>query len=322
MKNSFEIPTSHAVASQEARRFIESLPPDFAQTQLDALDKAVAGNSAKLNAVREGRKTPTEVRDDLYMLEIRKKFGETDSKIRLYLPKNPEGDMAVVVYYHGGGWCINSVESCARICQDIAEKDNAIVISPDYRLAPEHPFPAANLDAIETLDWALANAEKFGGNPRRIFTAGDSAGGHLAAVAALSRPKAVRGAILIYPALDLTEKKRPSRELFAKGFCLNGDLMDKFTAAYVPSAEQRATPEASPIFADKTDFPDALVISSQCDILRDEAEEFARELDAAKRSVRYVCVEGATHLFITQKGMDKAYARALAEISDFIDSAQ
>lgn len=322
MKNTFEIPTSHAVASQEARRFIESLPPDFAQAQLDALGKAVAGNSAKLNAVREGRKTPTEVRDDLYMLEIRKKFGETDSKIRLYLPKNPEGDMAVVVYYHGGGWCINSVESCARICQDIAEKDNAIVISPDYRLAPEHPFPAANLDAIETLDWALANAEKFGGNPRKIFTAGDSAGGQLAAVAALARPKAVRGAILIYPALDLTEKKRPSRELFAKGFCLNGDLMDKFTAAYVPSAEQRATPEASPIFADKTDFPDALVISSQCDILRDEAEEFARELDAAKRSVRYVCVEGATHLFITQKGMDKAYARAAAEISDFIDSAQ
>lgn len=322
MKNSFEIPTTKAAASQEARRFIESLPPDFAQAQLDALDEAVAGNSAKLDAVREGRKTPTDVRDDLYMLEIRKKFGGTDSKIRVYLPKNPEGDMPIVVYYHGGGWCINSVESCARICQDIAEKNNAIVVSPDYRLAPEHPFPAANSDATETLDWTIANAEKFGGNPRRIFTAGDSAGGHLAAVAALARPKTVRGAILIYPALDLTAKRRPSRSLFAKGFCLNGDLMDKFTAAYIPSEEQRATPEASPILADKSKFPDALIISSQCDILRDEAEEFARSLDAAKRNVRYVCVEGATHLFITQKGMDKAYARALAEISEFVESAQ
>ena len=97
MKNSFEIPTTKAAASQEARRFIESLQPDFAQAQSDALDEAVAGNSAKLDAVREGRKTPTDVRDDLYMLEIRKKFGGTDSKIRVYLPKNSEGDMPIVV---------------------------------------------------------------------------------------------------------------------------------------------------------------------------------------------------------------------------------
>ena len=235
--------------------------------------------------------------------------------------KLTEGKFPVFFNIHGGGWIEGDKKMRRGYCQHMA-RTGAFTVNISYGLGPKYRFPDYMKQVYKALQWVVANADKYGLDLDNFVISGDSAGGHLAAVAALARPKTVRGAILIYPALDLTAKRRPSRSLFAKGFCLNGDLMDKFTAAYIPSEEQRATPEASPILADKSNFPDALIISSRCDILRDEAEEFARSLDAAKRNVRYVCVEGATHLFITQKGMDKAYARALAEISEFAESAQ
>ena len=305
--------------SGEARKFIDALPPNFVSAQIEALNEAIAGDSSKLNAIRRARLVPIEDRPDVFFMRVEIDFGGEKRHLYIYAPRRVEGRAKVVIYYHGGGWCINSPEGCSRACQDIASRTGAIVVAPQYRLSPEFPYPAANLDALKTFEWVRENIEKFGGDAGKIFLAGDSAGGHLAASSALRLKGQVAGVAMFYPVADLSaENSRGSRREFASGYCLDGELMKLYTKAYLKDFGLAKNPAASPIFGDFEGCANSLIVASQCDVLRDEARDLALKIRGAGASVRYVCIGGATHIFITQKGMDGAYKRALDEAVMFI----
>ena len=304
--------------SEEVRSFINSLPENFALLQKNALEEAMSGNFENLNKIRLGRIVLVSVRGDVFHIIAKADFGGESRKLYLFIPKGISGNLRVVVYYHGGGWCINAPESCSRFCQDIAARTKSVVVCPEYRLAPENKYPAANLDAVSTVEWVRKNISNS--KELKIFLAGDSAGGHLAASTALHLKDGVDGVIMFYPALDLSLKSaRKSWEDFAKRYCLDAELMETFIRAYLPNEAASQNEDASPLLArDLKGFPNSLIISAQCDILRDEALEFASRLAEFGINVRYRCIEGATHLFITKPEMKEAYCNALSEASEFV----
>lgn len=304
--------------SEEARSFINSLPENFALLQKKALEDAMAGDLENLDKIRLGRIVPISDRSDVFHIITKVNFGGEERKLYIFIPKEIGKDLRVVVYYHGGGWCINAPESCSMFCQDIAAKTKSVVVCPEYRLAPENKYPAANLDAVSTVEWVKKNISNSSG--LKIFLAGDSAGGHLAASTALHFKDSVDGVIMFYPALDLSlGRRRKSWGDFAKGHCLDADLMETFIKAYLPNEAASQNEDTSPLLArDLKGFPNSLIISAQCDILRDEALEFASRLAEFGINVRYRCIEGATHLFITKPEMKEAYCNALSEASEFV----
>jgi acetyl esterase len=206
---------------------------------------------------------------------------------RLYVPPGPP-PAALLVYYHGGGWVIGDLETHDRPCRFLAAHARVRVLAIDYRLAPEHPFPAAAEDAFAAYAWAGANAERFGVEPTRIGVGGDSAGANLAAVACLlareegAPPPAMQ--LLIYPVTTTTEEM-PSRRAFREGFLLTKTDMDWFEDRYLPPEVDRADPRVSVLRADDLGgLPPAYVATAGFDPLRDEGEAFAlRMRDAGVR---------------------------------------
>lgn len=323
--NDIARPFASARVSAEAQKFVDALPANFVSAQKAAIESAIAGDSAELEKVRAGRRISSY---DLSALEVADvkipRAGEDGGQLRLriYSPREISENRPALLYIHGGGWTINSPENCERFCRDFALKNDAVVIAPDYRLAPEHPYPAANYDIKTAYFWIRRNAAAIGIDKDGIFVAGDSAGGHLAISLAIdlrdfAQPsEQVAGVIAIYPATDLRENVQyESRKYFGEKFALNGELMKLYIKAYVPTPEQAA--RATVINKPLGGLPRTLVLASECDILRSEAAEFAKKLAEAGVKTRYVCRGGATHIYITQKGMDEAYLAALAEVSDF-----
>lgn len=318
-------PLSEARASAEAEAFIKNLPPDFVSKQRRAIESAIAGDSSELEKVRASRRISSY---DMSSVDVEDIF-INDGKLRLrtYTPKTPlSTSRNILLYLHGGGWTINSPENCERFCRDFAVENDAIVVAPDYRLAPEHPYPAANDDAKAAYLWTVEHARLVGGSPEKIYIGGDSAGGHLAFVTAieLRDDDAVktqpRGLIAFYPAIDLEHTDTESYKYFGENFALNGGLMKLYIEAYAPTP--RAKESASLARANLAGLPRSLVLVSECDILRSEAEAFAERLAADGVKTRCVRLEGATHIYITQKGMDNAYSAALHEASEFVSRGE
>ena len=239
---------------------------------------------------------------------------------RLYAPSEMGGPHPLLVYYHGGGFVYGDLDTHDCVCRLLCRHAGAHVLAIDYRLAPEHPFPAAVEDARESLRWAYANAERLGADPRRVGVGGDSAGGNLAAVvaqlAAHDGGPAPAIQVLIYPVTDFTGR-RPSRELFAEGFLLTGVEMDWFEANYFgPGAAPRSDPRASPLLADDLrGLAPALVLTAAFDPLRDEGEEYARALAAAGTPATLRRFPGFIHAFIAAVGVSRSSRDALVEIA-------
>jgi acetyl esterase len=194
------------------------------------------------------------------------------------------------------------------------------VIAFDYRLSPEHPFPAAVDDAREALRWAQANAASLGADPARVGVAGDSAGGNLAAVvsqlASRDGGPAPSVQLLIYPVVDFTTRRR-SRELFGEGFLLSNREMDWFEDNYLgPERAQAGDPRASPLLADDlSGLPPALIVTAAFDPLRDEGEEYARALRKAGTPVLLRRFPGLIHGFIGAVGVSRICQDAVVEIA-------
>jgi acetyl esterase len=208
----------------------------------------------------------------------------------------------VMVYFHGGGWVLGNIESHEGICRALANAAGVSVVSVDYRLAPEHKFPAAALDAYAALIWVAASANEFGADPARMIVAGDSAGGNLAAVSCLMA-RDHRGPIpihqvLIYPVMDFNPE-RPSYKECAEGFFLTRTEMIWYWDHYVKSPGDRRHPYASPCQStDLSGLPPALVITAEFDVLRDEGEDYARQLQAASVPVKLHRYDGMIHGFV------------------------
>jgi acetyl esterase len=205
-----------------------------------------------------------------------------------------------LVFFHGGGFTIGSLDSHDLVCRELASKTGVVVVSVDYRLAPEHPFPAGPEDAIASTRWILANAESLGIAASAVAVGGDSAGGNLATVAAQAlrgEPRTPAFQLLLYPVCDFT---RPgvSHRYFAEGFVLTKESMDWFEENYAPGVS-KTDPRLSPYFAeDLSGMPPALVVTAGFDPLRDEARLYAEAMTKAGVEVEYVCAEGAMHGFI------------------------
>lgn len=233
-----------------------------------------------------------------------------DIPIRVYRPEGPDGvgegpdRPGICVYYHGGGFVIGSIATHDRDCRMLADQGRCIVVSVDYRLAPEHPFPAAPDDCYAALEWVAANASDLGGDPARLAVAGDSAGGNLAAVTALrARDRSgpdLAFQLLVYPVVDLTpsleDPKYPSMTENAEGYFLTLADMAFFADCYVPDEAVRPDPSASPLLANTLEgLPPALVLTCEFDPLRDQGEAYAKALADAGVAVTLNRYDGAIH---------------------------
>ncbi|GAA1808366.1 alpha/beta hydrolase [Actinomadura chokoriensis] len=231
---------------------------------------------------------------------------------RLYTPEGlPEGS-PLLVFYHGGGWVIGDIGTHDTVCRYLAVHAEVRVLSAEYRLAPEHPYPAAPDDALAAYEHAVAHAADLGADPTAIAVGGDSAGGNLAAVVGVLAERRPDFALLFYPATDLSGRRR-SRSLFAEGFYLTDADMDWFGDHYCPE-ERRAEVKASPMLADDlTGFPPTYLATAGFDPLRDEGEEFAKRLEKAGVPVAVRRQEDLIHGFANMWSLGGRFREALSE---------
>ena len=230
-------------------------------------------------------------------------------RLRLYRPPQP-GVHPVLVYFHGGGWTIGDLDSHDVLCRQLCLAADVAVVAVDYRMGPEHRFPAAVEDCVEAMRWVRSQAARLGLDATRLAVGGDSAGGNLAAVVCL----VLRNAgdpppvfqLLIYPATDM-RAVAPSHTTNGQGYLLTSDLITYFRGHYVDEASW-ADWRASPLLApDLGGLPPALVLTAGFDPLRDEGRQYADALSAAGNRVQYVCFERQIHGFITMsKVLDEA----------------
>jgi acetyl esterase/lipase len=230
--------------------------------------------------------------------------------VRIYTPKNAAGPLPVVVYYHGGGWVIADKNVYDAGARAISKDANAIVVSVDYRLAPEHKFPAAHDDAFAAYQWALANAAKIGGDPNRVATAGESAGGNLAVATAMAaRDKGVKlpvHVLSVYPIAG-TDTTTESYVENAAAKPLSRPAMVWFLNNYTRSAADWRDPRINLVGADLKGLPPVTIITDQIDPLRSEGQALARKLEAAGVSVDSRNYDGVAHEFFGMGAvLDKA----------------
>jgi acetyl esterase len=221
---------------------------------------------------------------------------------RLYSPTASSEPSPLLVYFHGGGWVIGGLETHDDPCRFLATHSGARVLSVDYRLAPEDPFPAATEDALAAYDWAAANAERLGADPGRIGVGGDSAGANLAAaVCLMARDGGVplpSMQLLIYPVTE-TAGTAPSRRTFSEGFLLTRADMDWFEGHYLPPGVDRDDPRVAVLNApDLSGLPPAYVATAGFDPLRDEGEAYAQRMREAGVRVALRRHPGLVHTFL------------------------
>lgn len=221
--------------------------------------------------------------------------------LRLYRPDAAAAPLPALLYLHGGGWTIGDLDTHDVLCRTLAAAARVAVVAVDYRLGPEHRFPAAVDDAIAAMQWLHREAATLGIDPGRLAIGGDSAGGNLAAVVALAlrdagSPVKLRHQLLIYPATDM-RAVAPSHTTNGQGFLLTRETIAYFRDHYL-DAGQYADWRASPLLhPDLAALPPALVLTAGYDPLRDEGRQYADALSAAGTPAQYVCFERQIHGF-------------------------
>jgi acetyl esterase len=243
-----------------------------------------------------------------------------DVPVRVYTPAG-DATRGVLVYLHGGGWTIGGLDTHDHPCRTLCADAEVVVVSVDYRLAPEHPFPAALDDAWAVVEWVAANAAEIGGDPSRVAVGGDSGGGNLAAVIALmARDRGapeLRFQLLVYPAVDLRPDavdRFPSLTENGEGYVLTYQTMQFFMGNYRPDPAQADDWRLSPLLAtDHGGLPPALIITAEFDPLRDEGKAYAEVLERAGTSVTLSPYDGTVHTMFQLAPFLDAGKAALAE---------
>ena len=289
------------LAERSTRPPLESLDPSAARIQYAEMVAAVAGDPPTGVEVQNGT--------------IPGPGGEMP--MRLYRPQDIEGPLPILVYFHGGGYVIGDLDTHDIPCRRLCLSAGCLVVSVDYRLAPEHPFPASADDAWAATRWVVDHATDLGGDPSRVAVGGDSAGGNLAAVvchlAKREGAPALVYQLLIYPAMDATSSM-PSHETLGHGYRLTKELMGWFMRHYFKEGGDRRQLVASPLFADDfAELAPALVLTAGYDPLRDEGRAYADKLRAAGVSTEFIEYEGMIHGFITMGGVVDAATEALQQ---------
>jgi len=287
------VPPMHAGSVAHARETMDRSAPtlDFElRAGVSARDTTVAGAAGRLRA-------------------------------RVYTPASTRHAVAApgLIYFHGGGWVVGSLDSHDRVCRVLADEAGVVLVAVDYRLAPEHPFPAAADDAIAAARAVFADAGAFGIDPARVAVAGDSAGGNLSAVVSQALRDDARRPVfqaLVYPGTDMT-RSMPSHVQFRESFFLSKDASDWYLERYMGKSGAERDPRASPLFAsDVSRLPPALVVTAGFDPLRDEGRAYADKMGAAGVRVEHVLVEGMPHGFLTLGGALSESARIVRLVAD------
>ena len=256
---------------------------------------------------------------DIKDIEIPAQMASPALKARIYRPRLPNRLTPVLVYFHMGGAVIGDLETCHHFCSLLTAEAGCVVVSVDYRLAPEHKFPAAVEDALSAFRWARENALGFGGNTARVAVGGDSAGGMLAAVVAQECRKMQERApvlqLLIYPAVDWTATGG-SMEAYANAWPLSAEMMSWFRDHYLRTPDDakdlRVSPGLSP---DLKGLPPALIYTAGHDPLVDQGRDYAEALKQQNVPVLYRCFDSLSHGFTAMAGAVPAARTALLDIA-------
>lgn len=238
--------------------------------------------------------------------------------LRLYRPlgTHEAQSLPVLLYYHGGGFVLGDLDSHDVVCRQLANFSGCAVVSVDYRLAPENPFPAAVVDASAALAWLQKNAQDLRVDAARVALGGDSAGGALAAVTAIAARESVSPPIvfqlLIYPVTDFLCRSKSHQEN-GQGYFLTRELIEYFRGHYLPDATLYDDWRASPLLhPDLSNLPPALVLTAGFDPLRDEGAAYAQRLTESGNAASHVCFERQIHGFITMGGAIDEATTAIA----------
>lgn len=275
----------------------ETLPLDEGRRRL-VVNATIAGGAQPIGAVRD--------------------LPVGDRRGRLFVPTGATTPGPLLVFFHGGGWVYGDLDSHDPPCRFLAERSGVRVLSVDYRLAPEDPFPAAVDDTTASYRWVVENAASLGADPARLGVGGDSAGGNLAAVVALDAARTglpLAFQLLIYPGTDATVR-RESRSLFGHDLYLTEEFMDIVLDQYSPDPGQRSDPRMSPLLAElPTTLAPAYVATAGFDPLRDEGEAYARALADAGIEVELRRFPDQVHGFVNMVGVVPTSRAASAEIA-------
>jgi acetyl esterase len=295
-------PQIQAVRDQSER---DRVPPLYAMSLADA-------RAADLASIRASGGEPEPV-CEVADLQIPGPGGQLP--LRLYRPAH-ERPLPALVYFFGGGWVLGTIDTADGVCRSLANSSGALVVVVGYRLAPEHPFPAAIDDCYATVRWVAGHADEIGADPARLAVGGDSAGGNLAAAVALrARPDgpALAGQLLVYPNTDQLADD-PSMRAADDPFLFNRHSVEWYRQHYLTSPGDAAHPLASPLRAESlAGLPPALVITAEYDPLRDQGEAYARRLADEGVPVELSRYPGMAHGFFTMAGTVDASRAAIAQ---------
>lgn len=288
----------------EDRKMLDLLAPEFRACV--ERDRAAGGLSISEMTVEQARQLMRDMQQaDVSSYPVStERHAVDDFSVLVMKPTKAVGPLPVVLYLHGGGWVLGDCDTHARITREIAVQSQAAVVFVEYARAPEAPFPAPLEQCYRALTWVAEQGGSLGLDAARIALAGDSAGGNLATavslLAARRKGPTIRLQALLYPVVDC-DFDTASYLDFAQGLNLDRESMRWFWEKYVADAAARLDPLASPLRATVEELrtmPPTLVISAECDVLRDEAEAFARKLAGAGVAVSAVRFAGALHGFM------------------------
>lgn len=312
-------------------RYGELAPEVLAKDGDNFLMADLPGYKSRSHREKEARMTVSmmgiQIYPDLAKVQTTDTHFERDGAtipLKVYHPEGT-GPFPIVMLFHGGGFIYNTVKVYDYVARYIAMKSNSLVVSVEYRLAPEFKFPTGLEDCYGALEWVAKNASLFNGDSSRISVAGDSSGGNYAAVTAIMArdrkgPKLLNQ-VLIYPVTDLSNSVSDSYAKYEKGYFLEAVQMSQIAKMYLNDASELTNPYVSPLLTDNLEgLPHAIIISAECDILIDEALKYAQRLSDSEVKVDYFIYGGMPHGFIN--GTYGKTFEALDEICRMLKSSQ
>lgn len=295
---------------------------------LDIVNKQPAIHTMTPMEVRRLRETELKLLDNSVQISrIEDKFismrDDENIKIRLYTPRG-NGPFPIIVYYHGGGWVLNTIETCHESCLLLSYETNSIVVSVDYRLAPEYKFPIPVYDAYDSFLWTYKNAQLINGLATKISVMGDSAGANLATVVTLVNKELqgpnIHSQVLLYPVTDLSFESESYKQ-FKVGFGLEKKDMEWFRNYYLNNENEKTHPYAAPLKAiNLSNLPPACIIVAENDVLRDEGYAYAKRLKDSGVDVEQHTAIGLVHSFFTKNKFFAAQiANTVAIIKNYLN---
>lgn len=322
----------NAAVSYEAMSFLKDRLKGIQPVQCHAIKMALEGNTEKLQSIRASRNVAPTLPCGVSTTNVApgmKLFMRVEHKQRIENNDGSVDGLPLLVYFHGGGWTFGSINSCTQFCAAVAESRKALVLAVDYRLAPEHPFPAALDDCSHAFHYAMAHADAWGADAARVSLGGDSSGGNLAVAAALKcicdKKPLPSSLVLFYPVVKGCPDGSSSWKNYAEGFGLDAALMNLFFNAYAANDALASNPLIS--VADAPDewlrqLPPIFLLAAGRDILHDQGINFSEHLRCLGVPLRYECIEGAVHLFITVDGQPTAFRYAVETTIECLEGGQ